>query len=198
MRRVRVIVLVGAWILGPAHAHAQTCDEPYYRWSEKIDTALATRPATPVTIERILASWSPRLLTPRDRCAPRMGREDSVFSMTGWVRRMRKHEADGDWHIELTAGPASPVASCIIVEIPADSYAARFGAARAVLNNVPETLRLGARGDLATPVQLRFTGVAFYDGAHRKTIGSAQGHGRCNSSARALWEIHPVYRVEPP
>ncbi len=198
MRRFEMIGLAGAWLLWPCVGHTQACSEPHYRWSEKIETSLATLVAQPVTIANVLASWTPRILTSKDKCAPRAGREDSVYSVTGWVRRIKTLENDGDWHVELTAQPTSPVGSCIVVEIPADSLGAIYAAARAALDAVPETRHLNANGDLATPVELRFTGAAFYDGFHRQTTGAAQGHGRCNSSASALWEIHPVYRVEPP
>ena len=51
------------------------------------------------------------------------------------------------------------------------------------------------------PVLVSFTGAAFFDGYHQKrTNGGARAsqHGRCNSSVRALWELHPVYKVDTP
>ena len=57
-------------------------------------------------------------------------------------------------------------------------------------------------GELTEPLRLRVIGPALFDGEHRggpdrrdQTDGS---HGHCNLSARALWEIHPVYWVKPP
>jgi hypothetical protein len=83
------------------------------------------------------------------KCAPREGRELSVYSVTRWVRRVRKAEDDGDWRFEMTAR--------------------------------------------------RVIGAAFFNRKHRggrahrdQTDGS---HGRGNSSARARWELHPVYWV---
>ena len=193
-------VALSCLIVVPPAARAQTCNEPHYRWSEKIDTTLAKLPPAPTDIARILTGWEPLSRASRDLCTPRSGREDSVFVLTGWVRRIQLHESDGDWHIELTEGPSSPVTACIIVEIPAGRYGAVYRAARAALAALVDTTRLGMRGDLATPVHVRFTGAAFFDGYHQLPWpgGSPRPilHGRCNDSLRALWELHPVYRVE--
>src|SRR5438445_817288 len=57
-------------LVAPPAARGQACVEPHYRWSEKIDTALQTRPAKPVDIATILTAWAPVSLTSRDTCAP--------------------------------------------------------------------------------------------------------------------------------
>ena len=62
------------------------------------------------------------------KCADREGRELRVYSLLGWVRRVKTAEDDGPTRRDQT------------------------------------------------------------DGAH----------GRCNSSARALWELHPVYWIRQP
>ena len=197
-----VIICVGlsCLIVVPPAARAQTCKEPHYRWSEKIDTTLAKLPPAPTDIARILAGWEPLSRASADLCTPRSRREDSVFVLTGWVRRIQLHESDRDWHIELTEAATSPVTACIIVEIPAEGYGAVYHAARAALAALVDTTRLGMRGDLPTPVQVRFTGAAFFDGYHQLPWpgGSPRPilHGRCNASLRALWELHPVYKVE--
>jgi len=194
-------VIVVSWLLlAPAVTREQACAEPHYRWSEKVDTTLQTRPAAAVDIAAILSAWAPLSLTSRDMCAPRTGREDSVFVLIGWVRRLRLQESDGDWHIELTEGRATPVDSCIIVEIPAERYGGIYSKARAALASLVDTTLLGPRGDLGSPVRVRFTGAAFFDGFHQRQPAAgrppqASQHGRCNSSLRALWELHPVYTV---
>src|SRR5712692_2783373 len=131
--RVTVAVALCASILLPRDVRGQTCGEPHYRWSEKTDTTLATLPAAPVDIPRILTSWAPPSITRAGWCASRSGREDSVFMLTGWVRRIQLDEVDGDWHIELTEGASTPVTACIIVEIPAERYGAAYRVARAAL-----------------------------------------------------------------
>lgn len=184
-------------------ARRHTCAEPHYRWSEKIDTSLARRSATSADISDILANWAPRGLTGKDKCAPRAGREDSMFVVIGWVRRIKLHEADGDWHVELTEEETTPVTSCMIVEIPAEDHGVVYRQARSALAALVDTTHLNSRGDLDPPVQVEFTGAAFFDGYHqKKPVGGgparASQHGRCNASARALWELHPVYKAGAP
>jgi hypothetical protein len=79
-----------------------TCSEPHYRWSEKIDASFATKTPIAVDVSDILGSWAPRSITRADECAKRAGREKNVYAVTGWVRRIKKHETEFDWHIELT------------------------------------------------------------------------------------------------
>jgi hypothetical protein len=59
--------------------------------------------------------------------------------------------------------------------------------------------KLDKDGDLRTPLPVSITGAAFYDGQHRRISNKRDvpdgGHGRCNTSLRALWELHPVYDV---
>lgn len=181
--------------------HGQTCAEPHYRWSEKIDTSFAHQTPTAADVSEMLA-WTARTITAKDKCAKRIGREGNVFSVTGYVRRIKLHEVDGDWHVEITEEESTPVpASCVIVEIPAPSYGTIYGQVRDQLAALVDTTHLATNGDLNTPVQVTFTGTAFFDGYHQKktTTGSrASQHGRCNSSVRALWELHPIYEVKPP
>ena len=202
MARLAVGLGVSWLLVLPRVTSAQGCAEPHYRWSEKVDTALESRPATPALISQILIGWAPRSLTSRDACAPRAGREDSVVVVTGWVRRMRLHESDGDWHIELTEAATTPVTSCIIAEIPAEAYGVIYGRARGALAALVDTTQLSPSGDVDPPVRVQLTGAAFYDGYHRKQPTGARSayplqHGRCNSSLSALWEVHPVYQVNP-
>jgi hypothetical protein len=198
----RWILVAVSWLFVPAAGKGQACVEPHYRWSEKVDTTRQARQATPVDIATILTAWAPLSLTSRDMCAPRGGREDSVFVLVGWVRRLILHESDGDWHVELTEAPTTSVDSCSIVEIPAERYGVIYRQARAALATLVDTTRLGPQGDLRPPVRVRFTGAAFFDGFHQRVAPSgspaASQHGRCNSSLRALWELHPVYGVAAP
>lgn len=155
-------------------------------------------------IGTVLRSWPLPAYTSeaRFKCAIRADRELDVYSITGWVRRIKKHETDGDWHIGLTARKSGDVKQCLIVEIPPAEEHELFDEARQALEGfIPESA-IDSRGDVADPVKLNFVGPAFFDGEHRdgrnrrdKTDGA---HGRCNASARALWEIHPVlFVVEP-
>src|SRR5438552_18521043 len=100
MARLAVGLGVIWLLLLPRATHGQRCAEPHYRWSEKVDTALATRPATPALTFEILTAWAPPGLTSNDACAPRGRREDSLVGVNGCVRSNRLHESDGDRHIE--------------------------------------------------------------------------------------------------
>jgi len=191
--------LIVAALLVARPAAAQ-CSDPHYRWTEKTDESLAS--VTPVkrSIGTILG-WATLEFTGEStyKCAPRKGHELQVYSVLGWVRRVKTGETDGDWHIELTARENSDTGSCIIAEIPPVELGANYAQARADLNNL---VTWDSRGDVIPPVRLRFIGAAFFDGEHR---GNAQhrdqtdgGHGRCDSSAHALWELHPVYWVRQP
>jgi hypothetical protein len=185
-----------------APLEAQGCREPHYRWTQKTDTALAELAPLATPVSAILGSWAPPDLGPRDRCARRMERELTVYSVTAWVRRVDKFKDDGDWHIELTERVDSPSDSCIVVEIPAPKYSPRYAQARAALDSLIGDRKVRRGGVLARPARARITGAAFFDGQHRRGGRRSDridgGHGRCNSSVRALWEIHPVYGVASP
>ena len=179
----------------------QTCNDLHYRWSEKTDESLASLNPVRASITTMLGKWGLLSFTGQGKfkCADRAGRELKVYSVRGWVRRVRTGESDGDWHIELTPRQKSPTDSCIVVEIPPVEFSGKYNLARQDLQSL---VSWDSNGDVASPVRLRFIGAAFFDGEHRggathrdQTNGS---HGWCNSSARALWEIHPVYWVKLP
>lgn len=182
---------------------AQQCDEPFYRWSEKIDPSLADSVPHGARILTILRSWDALPLFAGDTCEPRRGRELKVYSVTGYVRHVDKTEEDKDWHIELTSRRDSPEDSCIIVEIPlvdGQGNEGNYVEARKSLDDLlaANAAQIDSHNDVSPPVKLRFIGAAFFDGTHHTLAGGAFNHGSCNLSARALWEIHPVYWVLPP
>ncbi len=198
----RTLALVAALAALPiGTADGQTCTEPHYRWSEKVDTSFVhqTRAAVDVTA---MLTWPARTITARDKCASRIGKERSVFSVTAYVRRIKLHESDGDWHVEITEEEYTPVpASCIVVEIPAPANGDVYRQARDQLAALVDTTHLTTTGDLDAPVLVTFTGAAFFDGYHLKKTSTgkhASQHGRCNSSLSALWELHPIYDVKAP
>jgi len=89
-------------------AEAQRCRELHYRWTQKVDTALADLAPLPASVAAMLATWTPPDLGPRDRCAARSEREREVYDISAWVRRVVKLKDDGDWHVELTERSDSP------------------------------------------------------------------------------------------
>src|SRR6266702_4828602 len=104
-RTPALVAALAAFAIGTAHG--QTCTEPHYRWCEKDDTSFAhgTRAAVDVTA---MLTWPARTITANDKCASRIGKERSVFSVTAYVRRIKLHESDGDWHIEITEEEYTP------------------------------------------------------------------------------------------
>jgi len=197
-----LVALGVAGLVAGAPLAAQVCREPHYRWTQKTDTSLAAVAPQETSVSAILASWAPPELGPRDRCAPRAERELAAYSVTAWVRRVDKFKDDGDWHVELTERADSPSDSCIVVEIPARRYSARYARARAALDSLIGDRKIRKGGVLARPARARISGAPFFDGQHRRGGRRSDRidgeHGRCNSSVRALWEIHPVYRVTSP
>jgi hypothetical protein len=196
-------VWVALTVLGLAGRTAvgQTCTDPHYRWTVKGDEALASISPVRATIRAMLRTWGLPAFTGQAqyKCAAREGRELNVYSVLGWVRRVKTGEDDGDWHVELTSRADSPTDSCIVAEIPPAELGGNYAQAR---TDLADLVDWNSSGDVANPVRLRFIGAAFFDGEHRggptrrdQTDGA---HGRCNSSARALWEIHPLYWVRQP
>jgi hypothetical protein len=193
---------VAVLVIAPSAGRAQRCAEPHYRWSQKIDTTLRAIPPSDVEVKDILTSWQVPPIGGGSvfRCAQRIGRERGVYSVVGWLRRIDRKKDDGDWHLELTQRRDSRVGDCIVVEIPLPNLHPDFRQARANVEELLRPVRVDREGDLSKPLRIRVTGAAFYDGQHLdgNQLALPRGHGRCNSSARALWEIHPVYRVERP
>jgi hypothetical protein len=204
MRRLSLQVMtVCLGFVASTTARAQTCTEPFYRWSEKIEPSLANSLAHKVSLSTILPSWGRLELFQGDKCKPRQKRELKVYSVIGWVRHVDRTEDDKDWHIELTSRRDAPPDSCIIVEIPLVDNEGHSGNYAEARNDLDAFLaaagaHIDSKNDVSPPVRLRFVGAAFYDGFHHTLAGGASSHGKCNSSARALWEIHPVYWVRSP
>jgi hypothetical protein len=189
---------------GPRLA-AQACSDAFYRWTEKTDLALAETTAKRTSITAMLRWEAPEVYAGSAfKCVDRADRELAVFSVIGYVRRIRRETGagdDGDWHIELTSRRNGDPATCVIVEIPDPQYGATYQQARADFTTLLGGVTPDASGDFAEPVRMRFIGAAFFDGQHRGARGTANPphqHGRCNSSTAALWELHPVYWVREP
>jgi hypothetical protein len=196
---IATIAAAAGLLASRSTATIQECNPPHYRWTVKTDTALARRPATAATVTEILTHWTTPPLGPRDRCAARTGRELNVYTVHGWIRRIQRSKDDGDWHIELTTGPTTPPESCIVAEIPLGTLGALYARARTQLDSLVAGRKLDKDGDLRAPLAVWITGAAFFDAQHRRTTRKHDvtdgGHGRCNTSLRALWELHPVYDV---
>jgi|SRR5882672_5080246 len=192
--------------LATSAAHAQTCTDPHYRWTVKTTVAHEGDASTAATPSAML-TWTPlELYHPAPQahdCTPRADRELTVFAVTGWARAWKIEKAPGDldWHIELTQGSKTKSTRCIVVEIPDPQYGAVFATARHDFLDLIVNSTINSKKQIVPPVRLTVVGLAFFDGQHRGAKGSGNppsGHGHCNASDRALWEIHPVYDVSQP
>jgi hypothetical protein len=185
-------------------ASAQTHCDVHYRWQQKIDTAHFADTSITTSVSKMLNWGSPPFTAAAIYwCEPRNPREQTVYSVTAWARRLKVQSGTGDhdWHIELTGSKTSDVKKCIVIEIPPpDLDSAYFQAGQdflAVITDAGSTIK--GTGDIAPPVRVTVTGLAFFDGEHRGAGGNPpHQHGRCNSKTSALWEIHPVYTVSAP
>jgi hypothetical protein len=179
-------------------AVAQTCTADRYRWPVKTSAALLGTPPRAVSIRSMLRWRAPEIGPgPAFWCTPRVAAEQQVLSVVGWVRRVDKTKDDGDWHIELTEERHDPVGACIVVEIPLAALHPTFRTARATLDSAIARTSVRRNGELSDPIRVRVIGAAFFDGEHLSRKGRLQPHGRCWSTVGALWEIHPIFRIEP-
>src|SRR5207247_6680736 len=106
---------------------------------------------------------------------------------------------DGDWHIELTEGAASPVDSCVVVEIPAPKYGSRYALARAALDSLLGGRKIRRGGALDQPALVRVAGAASCEGQHRRRGRRGDetdgGVGSSNWWRLVLWEVLPSTNV---
>jgi hypothetical protein len=190
------MLLTSAGVVSLAWAQGKnpTCgDANHYRWAQKTDTTLGSKPPVAADLAQIVGSWTAPALPADDWCAPRQNNELNTYSVVGWARVFRL-QADSDWHVEITATAAAPLTGCMIVEIPPIRYGSAFATARSQLTRALSGSQVSLSGFVRPPVRLRFVGPAFYDGWHR-THGN---HGDCNQQPGGLWELHPVYSVQTP
>jgi hypothetical protein len=199
MQSLRAALVLIVMSVCARNAPAQSCDASHYRWPTKTSTALLGSPPHSASV-RVLLTWPapPIGRGPRFWCAARSAPEEQVVDIVGWVRRVDKKKDDGDWHIELTQERDDRVEACIVAEIPPAELHAAFRNARAALDSALRTVHPARHGELPDPIRLRFIGAAFFDGEHLRSESRISPHGRCNASVSALWEIHPVYRIERP
>ena len=169
----------------------------HYRWKAKITTSGFTQQPGQSSVHTAL-NWAALPFSGHDLlswCEARSGKESKTFSVLGWVRRTRT-EDDGDVHVEITQNANDAVENCFVVEIPAADLSSRFNKAR---NDLAALLSVNqvSDQDFATPIRVKFTGLAFWDGWHA-TSNLPVKHGRCNSTKGAAWELHPVFKVSAP
>jgi hypothetical protein len=182
---------------------AQGCF-PTTELSRQYRTRMKHRPpaATAPTVSTVpaLVAWAPppgvedpRL---RETDAPIDPRETQVLVVEGDLWRVKLEDNDCDLHLELTAPGAGPSAPRLVAEVPAGAlWESARAAVVALLGR--GVLARGDRVELSQPVRVRLTGLAFWDGAHWCRRDGARGCGHGTPAVATLWELHPVWRVEP-
>src|SRR5438552_11433377 len=101
--------------------------------------------------------------------------ETQVFRVDGDLWRVKMEGNDNEYHLEISRRGGRRNANRIIVEIPPD--AAYTKTRRALLSLLPGNyvFRQETSRDFRTPIPIRLTGYAFYDGAHWAK-NDVQGH----------------------
>jgi len=122
--------------------------------------------------------------------------ETTVFTVDGDVWLVKMQDNDNDYHVEMSGHGSGQKANRIVVEIPADPAYAKTR--RALLSLLPGNyvFQRTVTKKLQTPIHVRVTGYAFFDGAHW-TKKDVQGHNHGSAFTATLWEIHPVWKIEP-
>lgn len=115
-------VLAALFLFIAAPIGAQTHCDVHYRWQEKIDATRLTETLTATSVSQMLGWTSPPYTAAETYwCQPRNTREQTVYQLTAWARRLaiQNHgtSADYDWHIELTSSKTMAVINhCIVID----------------------------------------------------------------------------------
>lgn len=123
-------------------------------------------------------------------------RERRAFRLDALVWLVKVSDDDCDIHIELSGLRGAKKDYRVIAEIPNDP--AYLGTWRKMLRKVAELrkAKLMSGKDLKSPLRVRLTGLAFYDGPHARKDEFVIGHGHGSKLVASLWELHPVWDVE--
>ncbi len=132
-------------------------------------------------------------------------REDTVFTVTGYLHRTNLSNDDCDFHIEIASSKAHG-AKHVIVEIPnTQEFCAvkqKFldgiiGKEKVVNGSVSTIDKLGTTAVIfKDPPKITVTGYAFLDTGHWNPADHHRGNKSHGSEyVWSLWEIHPVLDV---
>jgi len=129
MLRAATTTVAALLLFVVAPIRAQTHCDVHYRWQEKIDATHLADTSAGTAVSTILSWTSPPFTAAAMYwCQPRNTREQKVYQLTAWARRLKVQNGatgDGDWHIELTGSKTSSVYNCIVIEIPPDTLILR-------------------------------------------------------------------------
>lgn len=190
-----MLAFVAVLSLAPAAAGAQLPDcsnEGVERWPVKTRPAPApgTYTPQPATISTIIR-WAVPAPKPGQRNAlvTVLPREDEVFALTAYVRKLKQDQGDCDLHLEM-AGNRKATAPKIIVEIPRRFLAAQKRLYADLGLAVKERNYAPAEAPLITVI-----GYGFIDFSHYSTKPGKRKKGNNHGSALVgtIWELHPVF-----
>jgi hypothetical protein len=177
-------------------------DHGVYRWAVKTD--LEVPPDVIPAANKLKPSDVGKWAEPRGHITtntPRSGREKDWFEITGKVVLV-KAEQDGDLHIQLVDADGGSMVN-LVVEVPvrqhtgvspwSDIRTEVFG-----WTNTTFPLRFTSdrKLDLVKKPVIRVEGKAFFDAQHRDATRPNR-RKETGDTEVAVWEIHPVMRLEP-
>jgi len=134
-----------------------------------------------INVDTILGWAEDAIPVPPDQ--PRTGRELQVFHLSqAFLQEASVNAADCDIHFEVSEA-ADKAAPRVIVETPVDSeYCSSRQKVQSQLSEHHFRLDSQHGGELAQPLPVEITGMAFEDFEHNR--GSAQ--------VATVWELHPA------
>jgi hypothetical protein len=198
MRYLMLVALLVA--ASPASAVAQTTNglfscstgENHERWALKgrsKPSSLAS--AKPVTLATVLSWAIPAGHTDSDEAAI-PPREPKLYTLSGFVRKIKQSDDDCDLHLELApSGDANE--HRVIVEVSANQPALQQTVA-GMFNLSTDVQSHTYNADKAKKITV--TGYAFIDLSHQCSKWPTKGCQHGGADVWTIWELHPVVAVK--
>ena len=120
--------------------------------------------------------------------APIPPRESKLYTVSGFVRKIKQSDDDCDLHLEI-ADSGRPGSARVIVEIPA-AHTSLQKKAMGMFNLSTDVQSHVYNGDKAKRITV--TGYAFIDLSHQCAGFPKAGCQHGGDRVSTLWEIHPV------
>jgi hypothetical protein len=184
------LAVLGVAARAPARPTAFGCttDDAHERWALKTRSKPHSMAGAKTVSLATVLRWAIPAGHDASETAAIPPREARLYTVSGFVRKIKLSEDDCDLHLEL-ADSGSPGAPRVIVEIPA-SQTALLNKAIGMFNLSKDVQSHTYNGNKAKRVTV--TGYAFLDLSHQcaefPRAGCRHGGDRVNT----LWEIHPV------
>ena len=202
LQRALVLVSVLCASISAAIAQSDVACTPTTPIAQQSRTKLKHRsiPAGPApqatTIGNILKWKAPaRISSPAVRASnsPIDPQENQIFSVSGDLQRVIMEDNDCDFHLEMSAPGAGPMADRIIVEVPQD--APYKPVRQAILQKLAQSGISFPAPVMVKTIPIQVTGFGFYDAFHFATADPQRGHDHGSAFVGTLWELHPIWNV---